>query len=263
LSSEKRRLFLKGMASTDELEARLRISKWKLRCFRRYSRRFIAKNFHSVRLLGELDESLTTGEDPVIIAANHPSWWDPLISIYLAETFAGHKQHFAPIENVMLEKYGIFKKLGFFGVEKDTVSGLKDFLKIGKHALAKNSAVMWMTPQGNFSDIRQRPVELKKGISTLAKNSHDVKVLPLALECVFWYDKCPEILLNFGEPVSLNENVHDAITQGLEDVMDELAEASIGRKKEKFIHLLGGDAGVGGVYGKWQKLQGKGAEHRE
>ena len=260
-----------------QLEKRLHISPWKLRFFRRYARRFLAKNFHAVRLLKQdypyhKDLNLNDiagSEGPFIIAANHPSWWDPMIAIYLGDRLGAKLQHFAPIEDVMLERYGIFKNLGFYGIEKNTVSGLKDFLNVGRHILANKNSVIWMTPQGDFVDPRLKPLKIKKGLASLVAKQTQTKILPLAIEYTFWNDKQPEILMNFGAPIqaSLSEQalttteLHEVIEKKMTIALEELEQAAIRRNEDDFHALLGGSAGVGGLYGWLQRLRGYEDEH--
>ena len=281
------------MNAQSDLVSRLNIASWKLRFFRRYARRFIAKNFHSVRLLNAVPEKdtdrpkadamsristifadQTDNSGPLVIAANHPSWWDPMVAIFLAEKFAKQRRHYAPIEDVMLERYGIFKNLGFYGVEKDTAKGLKDFLHVGNHILEQADSVIWMTPEGNFTDPRVRPISIKKGLASLVSKNTKAKVLPLAIEYTFWNEKKPEILVHAGKLISaenipsndnpsstLTKRLHEEIQTQMQLAIDDLASFSQQRNPQHFSSLLGGSAGVGGFYGWWQKLRGYDKEH--
>ena len=48
------------------------------RVFRSYARRYIRRHFHALRLSADgLPPEVSNG--PLIVVANHPSWWDPLI----------------------------------------------------------------------------------------------------------------------------------------------------------------------------------------
>lgn len=255
---------------TGSLVQRLEIASWKLRFFRRYARKFLNKNFHTVRLLdtgvteaiGKLPEGV-----PVIVVANHPSWWDPMIAIFLAEFLAKERVHYAPIEDVMLEKYGVFKRLGFFGVEKDTVAGLKDFLRVGHHIVQNKNAVIWVTPQGEFADVRKRPIELKSGFSQLASKCDKIAILPLAVEYTFWLEKHPEMLCHMGDAQVYESAdakiIHQQSTEALERAMDVLADASVRRDSEEFKTILSSDSGVGGIYGLWHSITGKGGGHEQ
>lgn len=250
------------------IEERLYIAAWKLRFFRRYVRRFIGKNFHAVRVLDQSFTQVFSQQKPVIIYSNHSSWWDPMLAIYLADQYAGQRKHYAPIEDVMLERYGIFKKLGFYGVEKDTAAGAKDFLKVSNHLLKDLSSTLWITPQGRFADARERPLELKKGLAQLLKGNSEVNVIPLAIEYTFWTEKKPEVLLSFGQPLELTDSIgrdeiHTDLEFRLESLMTDLAEKSKARDTSAFQTVAAGKSGVGGLYGWVQKLRGYQPDHIE
>jgi len=256
------------------IEKRLNISLLKLHFFRRYASRFLAKNFHVVRLLNlsmkdkhlpDLKKIAGTN-GPIIIAANHPSWWDPIIAIFLGARLGRKQSHFAPIEDAMLQRYGVFRNLGFYGIQKNSFSGLKDFLAIGNFILEKPDSVIWMTPQGDFVDPRVKPLKIKKGLANLATKHPQATILPLGLEYIFWNDKKPEILLNFGTPFQAEENqspadFHERIEHEMTATIEKLKAASIRRNTDDFISLLGGSAGVGGFYGWLQRMRGYKNEH--
>jgi hypothetical protein len=93
------------------------ISPWLLRWFGAYTRRYLRKHFSSVWLSGEVP---VLGDGPVIVFINHPSWWDPMISMHVARIFFATRPAFAPIGAQALKRYGLLSKLGFFPVEQGT-----------------------------------------------------------------------------------------------------------------------------------------------
>ena len=50
---------------------------------------------------------------PLIIYANHPSWWDPMIAQFLNRKLCPDRQFYAPIDAKALEHYRVLGKLGF------------------------------------------------------------------------------------------------------------------------------------------------------
>lgn len=61
-----------------------KISQSYLRFFRSYTRRFLTRHFHAVRLSRAVPLP-RDGERSLIIYLNHSAWWDPLICLFLAE----------------------------------------------------------------------------------------------------------------------------------------------------------------------------------
>ena len=66
------------------------------------------------------------------------------------------------------ERYGFFKHLGFFGIEPQTQRGARTFLRTTHALLASSLNAVWLTPQGRFVDVRERPLRLQKGLGALA-----------------------------------------------------------------------------------------------
>jgi 1-acyl-sn-glycerol-3-phosphate acyltransferase len=161
----------------------------------------------------------------------------------------------------MLERYGIFRHLGFFGIEQDTARGARAFLHTARALLASSRNVVWLTPQGRFMDVRERPLRLKPGLGALAAREPDATFLPLAIEFAFWTEPRPEILVSFGEPIvpgsgparSADEWTR-IFTDALETTQDELAARSCRREPHEWRTLNRGRSGVGGFYDAWRRL---------
>lgn len=240
-----------------------------LRWFRRYVRRFLRKNFHRVRLLGTPPEAPADGA-PLVVFMNHPSWWDPMVGLFLAETYFPERDHYAPIDRAALERYGVLKKMGFFGIEAGRPRGAKQFLDGAAEILGQSETALWLTPQGQFVDPRQRPIAFKPGLAHLATQLPAGRAIPLAIEYPFWDERSPELLVTFGTPLEISETGEPAEwQQRLEDALagaqDRLADSAMARDPSAFTELLGGKAGVGGFYDLWRstraRLRGERFQH--
>lgn len=240
-----------------------RISRPILRWFSRYAEFYVRRNFHSVRVAGATILNCLA-DYPVLVCANHPSWWDPLIALTLAkQTFPG-RSHFAPIDAAALSKYRIFEKIGFFGIEPGTVRGAARFLRVGKAVLSDNSGGLWVTGQGTFVDPRVRPVILRSGVGHLVHSLPRVAVVPLAIEYPFWSERFPEALARWGQPIVVDHGLSRSpeewtftIAQRLSQTQDLLAEDAILRNEAAFEIILRGGAGVGGFYDVYRGFRAK------
>ncbi|MDQ2711195.1 MAG: lysophospholipid acyltransferase family protein [Acidobacteriota bacterium] len=243
------------------------IAKRQLKWFAAYIRFYLQRNFHGLHLLRLAD--LQKLEDlPILVCLNHPSWWDPLIALYLSQRFFASRQNRGPIAAEGLSKYRLFERLGFFGIEKASSRGAARFLHIGQAALSTASGALWVTPQGAFTDARQRPVRIEPGIGHLAHRLNRFAMLPLALEYSFWNERYPEVFACFGSPVIISSgrehtpaDWNEVFSVALEETQDKLAERVQHRDPVLFEPLLSGNAGIGGVYDVWRackaRLQGK------
>ncbi len=233
---------------------------WLIRGFRKYACRYVRKHFHAVRL-SKSGGPLAAGDEPLLIVLNHPAWWDPLIGIVLSRAFADHDQ-FAAIDAVAVERYRFFKRLGFVGVETRTLRGAVEFLRTGGAILSQPRRAFWVTAQGRFTDVRERPLALQSGVGHLAARLRVGVVLPIALEYTFWTERTPEALVRVGEPLRITEYpglngrawtalIETALTRNLDTINAEAMKRDPGA----FTELLAGKTGVGGVYDTWRHLK--------
>ena len=87
-------------------------------------------------------------------------------------------------------------------------------------------------------------------------------VVPLAVEYPFWDERTPEALLRFGEPMDAASfadlpvpEVAAALEGRLAAVMDQLALDAQSRDPARFLTLMEGTVGIGGVYDLWRRAR--------
>ena len=243
-----------------------RISRWQFDLFAKYSAGYLRRNIHAVRI-SRTGPAPQLGDRPAVIYLNHPSWWDPLVGLYLATRFWPKRAHYAAIDAAALGRYRFFERIGFFGIEPGTLGGARRFLSIGAGVLARSNTNLWVTAQGQFTDCRARPVELRRGLAHLAAREQRGVIVPLALEYTFWQERFPEVLVRFGEPIDLEldecaprldaKQWQARLAARLEATQDALARESIPRNAANFETLTSGRAGVGGVYERWQRVRAR------
>jgi 1-acyl-sn-glycerol-3-phosphate acyltransferase len=220
-----------------------------LRFFRAIVRGYFRRHFRSV--MGQRLETLQGLRGPLIVYANHSSWWDPMISVLLAGRLLPGCRHYAPMDAAALAKYPILRRVGIFAVESHSARGAAQFLRTSE-AILKSGGVLWITPQGRFADSRE-PLHFKPGLGALAARMPAVTLLPLAIEYTFWDERLPEALLRFGEPLRVAQGSHtEAATAQLENAlaatMERLKTAVVARDAGAFSVLVAGERGTGGLY---------------
>lgn len=230
-----------------------------IKAFARYARWYVSRHFHGVRI-SNAGLPVVPPDRPLVLFVNHASWWDPLVCLLLDQTYFPGRAAWAPIDATALKQYRFFARLGFFGVEQGTRRGAVTFLRTAEAILASANSTLWLTPQGRFADVRERPVRFAAGLGHLASRAHHACFVPVALEYPFWEESRPEVLVRFGAMVPLPPDLApDAGSMRLETALaatqDALAAESLRRRPADFTVLLAGGAGVGGIYDLWRRLR--------
>lgn len=238
-----------------------RITQSWLKAFSAYTRAYVRRRFHALRILKDGLPPRDSSR-PIVIFLNHSSWWDPLVCLLLAREFFPERNSFAPIEDAMLERYKFFRHLGFFGVESSVAGALK-FLRVSRAILKSRHNVIWLTPQGRFRDVRERPLNLQNGLGALAAQTEDAVFLPLAMEYSFWHDARPEILVSFGTPIAASSDAAASeewtvkFSAALAATQDRLAARSGKRNTNDWLVLNQGSSGVNVFYDFWRWLRAR------
>jgi 1-acyl-sn-glycerol-3-phosphate acyltransferase len=235
------------------------------RLFVFYLRWSAGRRFRAIRVSGADPARLPLlfpADRPLIVYGNHPSWWDPAVYLLLADLRFRGRPGFGPMDQVSLGRYGFFRRLGVFGIDKHGASGARRFLSVARAVLngcagPNGRAMLWVTAEGDFTDPRARPLRLRPGIAHLAALVPNALMVPVALEYVFWNESRPELLIRFGQPIDCGVARRAAdwgprLEQALTDTMDALAVDALAREPARFTRLVAGRAGVGGVYDGWR-----------
>jgi 1-acyl-sn-glycerol-3-phosphate acyltransferase len=221
----------------------------------------VGRHFHAVRVLRR-GLTIEDSKRPLVVYLNHAAWWDPLACLLLSRAFFPSRTAFAPIDAPMLERYGIFRRLGFFGIEPGTLRGARTFLHTAQAILGAPQHALWLTPQGRFSDVRERPLRLASGLGALAKSQPEAMFVPLAIEYPFWTEPRPEMLASFGEPIipstfgrGTAREWTRIFAESLTATQDELAAGACRREPGDWITLSRGSSRVSRGYDTWRRLR--------
>lgn len=255
------------------------------RVFAWWVRKMMRKDFFAVRLAREnagLLASLEGHPGPVIVALNHASWWDPLVSLVLHARFTPGRLPTGPVEAEQFKRFGFMAKLGLFGIDPHDPRSAPLLVD---HCLGlfreQPLTSLWVTPQAQFVDPR-RKVQIRPGVSMVASACEGLnpRALSVAIEYVMWVDRKPELLLRFEEVVPPSGGAsakgtdlaeprseargsttawHRAFTKAMRANQAALAELSMARDPAAFEVILGGDEGrINPLYDLWQRLRKRG-----
>lgn len=222
--------------------------------FRWYTRRYLRRSFHRVLWCGELP-SRPAG--PLIICSNHSSWWDMLAAFWIATDLLGW-EGYGPMDERQLRRYAILRRIGVFGVDRESLRGGREFLDYATGLLAGTDRALWITAQGELVSTDVRPIRFYSGPACLAerllRETGRCAYLSVALDYEFWDEKRPELLIRFGtvrelqaEPGLSRKAILRWMETDLEAEMDALGELRRRRDVSQFQQALADRPGGGGV----------------
>jgi 1-acyl-sn-glycerol-3-phosphate acyltransferase len=225
-----------------------------------YVQWYMPRHFHALRLAHR--ERFPASAWPLIVCINHPSWWDPLTILMLSRFLAPDRFAHAPMEAEALEHYGFFRRIGAFPVDNRSNRAAAQFLRQAQSLLRDPKSILWMTPEGHFTDARKRPIEWKPGTAALVHRLGRCTFVPLAIEYAFWDERLPEILCSVGVPVHCSgddgastDRIHSRLQSAMTAAQDELTALTLLRDSRHFTPIFSGDAGVSIAYDLWLRLK--------
>lgn len=238
-----------------------------LRFFGGYAQRLLRKHFAHVRLERQSDAALRSAaahEGPLLIAMNHPSWWDPIVGVALRHAYFPGRPGLSPIEMPMFDRFRFMRKLGLFGIDPAHPEALRAMVSyIRAECNHEPRTAVFITPQGALTDPRE-PILVRPGIASLATALPSARVLCVLAELTFWHDKRPELML-LVRPCPAPETPTTAawtraVRAEMQSGADELARLAIARDEAAFVPMLApkGSA-VNPAYDLWQRLRGRSA----
>lgn len=256
------------MASRDghELILEDRWSPRVLRGFQWYVRRLLRKRFFAVRTSRSGVPSADVWRShsgPLLLLVNHASWWDPIVLAFLQGEWCADRRVVAAMDRVQLERFAMFRRMGVFGIDPDDPASLPAMLDyVGQIVMREPRSIVMLTPQGRFTDVRER-LRLRPGAAAIAARLSHVRAVSLSLEYPFWLDAKPEVLLRFTDvqspTVSSTAAWQRTLTEAMQANADALSAESISRDPMRFDAVLGGGAAqVNPFYDAWLRLTGRG-----
>lgn len=122
------------------------------------------RHFKPVELIGEFtDRNL-----PIILLANHISWWDGFWAMYLNLKILRRKFHFMMLES-QLRKYWFFNYTGGYSINKQSKS-LVESLQYTAGLIERHENMVLVFPQGELESIHLQTFSFEKGIERILKN---------------------------------------------------------------------------------------------
>jgi 1-acyl-sn-glycerol-3-phosphate acyltransferase len=175
-----------------------RKSIWFERLFAIYNRNLIARRFEGLRVAG-LEYLLRRERGmPLVLYANHSSWWDGLVAFQVGR--ACGLEQYAMMEERHLREYPFHRKLGAFGVVRESARDGARSIEYAGGLLEKTNRALWIFPQGSTLPNDARPLELYTGAARVIERAGAAAAVAVAIRYEFLEDYRPEILVRIGTP---------------------------------------------------------------
>lgn len=185
-----------------------------------YNRNLLKRKFHSLQVSGLDILRKRNSNIPVIIYANHSSWWDGLIAFQISNTLK--MDSFIMMEEKQLMKLSIFRKLGAFSVVREKpFEAIKSINYSAKLLEEKPGRALWIFPQGEILNNDIRPIRFYKGITKIIEKVGECIIIPIAFRYEFLGAFKPEVFVKIGEADN-NENFENYITLLLDSLKADI-----------------------------------------
>lgn len=183
----------------------------------------IKKSFYSFRVKGLENYELRDKTKGNIIYSSHNCWWDGIIGYILCRKIFKTEMHMM-IEG--LQRLPLLSKIGAFSVEKGSAQSSIKALNYSAEFLKNPDNSLWIFPEGVVKPPDFRPIKFANGISYICKKSEGLNLIPVAKSYNFIREDRPEILLEIGKPIIIDQNCskRKELTSQLEQNFTELLD---------------------------------------
>ncbi len=165
----------------------------------RYFTRRMRGRFAALHVKGAEHVRAAEAGVPVVLYGNHPAWWDAVVPLYLSNVLFRHDAY-AMMEERQLARYGFFRAVGCFSVDRENPRSAMRSLRYAADLLRGTDRVLWIYPQGELLAVERRPLRFQGGTARLLRDLADVTAIPFALRYEFVEQEAPEIFVAFGPP---------------------------------------------------------------
>lgn len=147
------------------------------------------------------------GELPVLLLANHVSWWDGFL---LREVHRSLRPD-APLHVVMseaeLRRIRVFQWMGAVPLSTGPLGARSLLRDMADHLARRPDAVLGFFPQGRIGSAHRRPLGFRRGGAWLARQLAPLAVVPVGLHLEPLTRPGPAAFVSVGSPVIVRGTV--------------------------------------------------------
>ena len=192
---------------------------WIMPFVRRYVDLRLSRAFEVVLVAGLPQARAALAAGPVLIAANHVAWWDPLVATALDARLGC--EGYALMDADSLRRLWFFGAIGALPLRRSSAREARADLAAASTRLSGPGRALWIFPQGRQRPSHLRPLGLASGVAWIAQQSR-APTLPLSISYLFRETPQPAIFATFGDPIPFRSrrtflrDLEDALTDGLD-----------------------------------------------
>ena len=198
-------------------------SVWYEKIFSIYNRNLLKRRFDSFHIKNfELLQNRDISK-PLIIYANHSSWWDGLVLFEILKN--NDFESYVLMEEKQLVNLQFFRRLGAFSINREkSIEALKS-LKYAIEILQRGeNKTLLIFPQGKIFPNDIRPIKFYNGLAYITQNLYECTLIPCSIRYEFLGNFKPEIFVSFGDLQKVtckNKISKKSFTNTLEEKMTE------------------------------------------
>lgn len=191
-----------------------------------------------------------TRDAPLIIYANHPSWWDGYMMALLQQTLLPSPlKLFLMMDETQLRRFPFFSWCGAFSINlderKQTLRSLHYITQILRNA---TPSALVIFPQGAIVPNDQRPLRIMPGMAHMVQQLGGAWLYPIAMRYEFRGEQHAEAFLRLGPlwwaAPDTKPTLTHTIAQHLVTSVDALRDACISEQLDDFRILMHGKPGI-------------------
>ncbi|CAN5623193.1 lysophospholipid acyltransferase family protein [soil metagenome] len=218
-------------------------SAWFETIFSIYNRNLLKRRFHSLEVSGLDFLREKNAGIPLIIYANHSSWWDGLVASEISKM--AKLDSFIMMEEKQLKNLFLFRKLGAFSVVRENPRKAVESINYAVNLLKKTDRTLWIFPQGEILPNAARPLKFYNGLSRIIEKVGKVFVVPLAMRYEFLSEFKPQVFVKISSPELFknskdfeSKKMTEIMKSRLTNVLDELKTDIISKNFSNFERII-------------------------
>jgi 1-acyl-sn-glycerol-3-phosphate acyltransferase len=220
-----------------------RKSKWFERVFGVYNRNLIARRFEGLRVAGLEALLEREREAPLVLYANHSSWWDGLVAFQLSR--ACGLEQYAMMEERQALAYPFHRRLGAFGVVRESARDGVRAVEYAGRLLKDTNRALWIFPQGLTLPNDARPLRLYTGAARIIERVGHADAAPVAMRYEFLDEYRPEAFVRIGPPQRVKvdadfnaRRLTEMFTERLTSALDKLRADILSRDFDGYEEIV-------------------------